>query len=337
MTSSSGQIKEISPWIHNSTQYRRFTLFNDNGLEVDVTSLGASITSVRVNDVDVVLGYDNARSYLEWDNNPYFGATVGRVANRIKDGIFSIDGMTYKLATNNGPNHLHGGIKGFNRHNWKVTLDVDSVTFGLLSVDGDEGYPGNLIVTAKYSLTQDNALKIQYRGFTDQKTPVNLANHVYINLAGHDAGKSGLERHEIQINADGYTPVDDKAIPWGKVEKVEGTRFDLRKMTKMSPGFDHNFALNKPGLNEIAAKAKDPVSGRYVLVRTDQPGIQFYTGNFLGGQKGKTDRVYETHGGFCLETQIFPDAINQKFEEDSVLIPGDLYQHDVVYEFGVEK
>ena len=337
-TAAESKVKELPPWIHNSSEFRRFTLFNSDGFEVDVTSLGASITAIRLNGVDLALGYDKPDAYLAPENNPYFGATVGRVANRINGGRFSIDGKNYSLAANNGPNHLHGGVTGFNRRNWKVTaVDGTGVTFALLSPDRDEGYPGNLIVTAEFTIEERNALKIRYRGFADDKTPVNLANHVYLNLAGHDSGESGLLRHEVRINADGFTPVDSTLIPIGEVEPVEGTRFDLRRRGKMTPGFDHNFALNDPDLTEIAAEVWDPVSGRNLKVRTDQPGLQFYTGNFLGGQRGKEGVVYEKHGGFCMETQLFPDAVNQRFRLNSVLNPGQLYRHDVVYQFGVNK
>lgn len=324
--------------------------------------------------VDVALGFDNAKDYLE-NNSPYFGSTVGRVANRIAKGRFKIGAQSFQLNVNNGPNHLHGGQKGFNVANWEshVAFDNSSVTFTHLSPDGDEHYPGHLIVSAKYALDQDGSLQISYKAMSSKATPINIANHVYVNLGGHASGAKVMKDHLVQINANHFTPVDNVIIPTGEVKDVGGSAFDLRSGFKAlskhthalvslpfriakrlgpaleavpvfdqdHPGFDHNFVIHRvnAGLNFVA---RLEYGHRFMEVMSNQPGVQFYTGNFLprinsndAPVKGKDDTDYHQFGGVCLETQLYPDAINKpSFGLKSVWNPGQVYQHHVVYKFG---
>ena len=329
-----------------------FTLRNANGIEVTAIAYGGIITSLKTPDRsgrpgDIVLGFDSLDGYLK--EHPYFGAIVGRYGNRIAGGRFTLDGQTYTLARNNGPNHLHGGIKGFDKVLWTATpITPNTVAFSRTSADGEEGYPGNLKVRVTYTLTDSNELIVEYAATTDKATHVNLTQHSYFNLS---AGKSDdILGHELMINAYRYTPVDQTLIPTGEQAPVEGTPFDFRRPVAIGKridqdhpqiangkGYDHNWVLNRTGSGlELAARVVDPVSGRTLEVRTTEPGIQFYAGNFLDGTlKGKNGQVYKRRSGFCLETQHFPDSPNQPKFPSTALKPGDEYRSQTVFTFGV--
>jgi aldose 1-epimerase len=320
-------------------------------LTVKVMTYGAIITSIETPDRDgefddVVLGFDDLNGYL--GAHPYFGATVGRVANRIANGKFTLDGKEYKLATNNGPNALHGGLKGFDKVVWKAeeleSGDGPSVRMSYVSPDGEEGYPGNLSVSVLFTVTADDKLVLKYTAETDKATPVNLSNHSYFNLGGSKRGGS-IRDHEVTLYAGNYTPVDKTLIPTGEIAPVAGTPFDLRKPAALGPlidrldndpqGFDHNFVLDKAkGEMGLAARVYDPKSGRVMEVSTTEPGVQFYTGNFLDGtNKGKAGVDYKRHQALCLETQHFPDSINQPNFPSTVLEPGEKYTQTTVFAF----
>jgi len=331
-----------------------YTLKNKNGMQVSITNFGATVVSIMVTDkagkaADVALGYDDLAGY-ELNKN-YLGVLVGRYGNRIAHGKFSIDGAEYTLAKNNGDNSLHGGIKGFNKAMWEAR-DVSkggeaAVEMKYVSKDGEEGYPGNLSVTVVYTLTNKNELKIDYSATTDKKTVVNLTNHTYFNLAGQ--GNGDILKQELMINADTFTPVDSGLIPTGELKKVDGTPFDFRKPTaigaridandeqiKLGGGYDHNFVLNRKGATglSLAARVSDPASGRTVEVWTTEPGVQFYTGNFLDGSfKGKGGGAYQKRTAFCLETQHFPDSPNHASFPTTLLKPGEKYHTTTVYKF----
>ncbi|WP_076351285.1 aldose epimerase family protein [Paludisphaera borealis] len=319
-------------------------------ITVKISTYGAIITSIEVPDRDgklddVVLGFDDLTGYL--GKHPYFGATVGRVANRVAKGKFTLNGHEYTLATNNGPNTLHGGLKGFDKVVWKAeeleSGDGPSVRLSYTSPDGEEGYPGNLSVSILFTVTADDKLKIEYTAETDKATPVNLSNHSYFNLGGKNSDT--IRDHEITLNADRYTPVDDTLIPTGEIAPVADTPYDLRKPTVIGAridrlqneprGFDHNFVLNNPdGKLTLAAHVYDPKSGRVLEVSTTEPGVQFYTGNFLDGtDKGKGGVAYKQHQAICLETQHFPDSINHPSFPNTVLEPGKKYSQTTVYTF----
>jgi len=331
-----------------------YTLKNKNGMQVSITNFGATVVSIMAPDktgkmADVALGYDDLAGY-ELNKN-YLGVLVGRYGNRIAHGKFSIDGTEYTLAKNNGDNSLHGGIKGFNKAMWEAK-DVSkggeaAVEMKYVSKDGEEGYPGNLSVTVVYTLTNKNELKIDYSATTDKKTVVNLTNHTYFNLAGQ--GNGDILKHELMINADTFTPVDSGLIPTGELKKVEGTPFDFRKATaigarvdandeqiRLGGGYDHNFVLNRQkatGLS-LAARVSDPASGRTMEVWTTEPGVQFYTGNFLDGSfKGKGGSVYQKRTALCLETQHFPDSPNHPSFPTTLVKPGEKYHTTTVYKF----
>jgi aldose 1-epimerase len=332
-----------------------FALTNAGGIEIRAMNYGGIITSLRVPDRngrvdDVVLGFDRLDGYLK--DHPFFGAIIGRYGNRIAKGQFSLNGQTYKLATNNGPNHLHGGDKGFDKVLWnaKAVPGKNAVTFSRTSPDGEEGYPGNLQVEVTYTLTDKNELVVEYRAATDKPTVVNLTQHSYFNLAGHASGD--VLAQQLMINADRYTPVDETLIPTGELAPVEGTPFDFRKpvaigarisqthpQLKNGLGYDHNWVLNRTGTGlELAARATDPKSGRTLEIRTTEPGIQFYSGNFLDGKlTGKQGAQYRHRNGFCLETQHFPDSPNQPKFPSTTLRPGADYRSTTVYTFGVAK
>jgi aldose 1-epimerase len=333
-----------------------YTLTNKNGVVAKITSYGGIVTELHVPDKngqtgDVVLGFKDLDSYL--GGHPFFGAIAGRYANRIAKGKFTLDGQEYTLPTNNGPNHLHGGVKGFDKRVWQAeqtqSKDGPALRLRYTSKDGEEGYPGNLDVTVTYTLTDDNALHIDYEATTDKPTVVNLTNHSYFNLAGDNAGS--IHDHWMMINADAYTPVDETSIPTGEIAKVEGTVFDFRKphtigerieQTPGKPkGYDHNYVLNRKAGDKglgLAARVKEPTSGRVMEVWTTEPGVQFYTGNYLDGKlTGKQGRPYEFRNGFCLETQHFPDSPNRPNFPSTVLRPGQTYKTSTAYKFSTEK
>ena len=331
-----------------------FTLTNRQGMQVKVLDFGAIISEIHVPDrngsfADVVLGFDRIEPYLH--NSAFLGAVIGRFGNRIAEGRFSLDGKDYQLAVNNAPNHLHGGNQGFHQVMWQAepfTKDgAVGITFTRSSPDGEDGYPGKLDVTLTYELDDDNALSLRYHAVTDQATPVNLTNHSYFNLAG----QGSILGHEVTINADRYLPVDAGSIPTGELADVTGTPFDLRQSTvigdsidvpheqlRIGRGYDHNFVLNQqPGQAlTLAAMVREPQSGRVMQVYTQEPGIQFYSGNFLdGSQQGKQGAI-RYRGALCLETQHFPDSPNQPHFPNTILRPGEVYQTETVYRFSAE-
>lgn len=327
-----------------------YTLTNKNGVQVTITNYGGTVTSWLApdkagNKSNIVLGFDKLQGYL--NKPPYFGALVGRYGNRIANGKFKINGATYTLATNNGKNALHGGLKGFDKVVWDAmpaSGDSDALTLKYLSKDGEEGYPGNLNVTVKYTLTDDNELQIAYTAQTDKATPVNLTNHSYFNLTGDVS--TPILNHTLQIDADRYTPVDTTLIPTGKLNPVAGTPFDFRQPHKIGErigqvpgGYDHNFVLNggKAPLR-LVATVTDSSSGRKLDVYTEEPGLQFYTGNFLDGSIKTSDgKPINKHAAFCLETQHFPDSPNQPSFPTTIVQPGATYHTITKYKISVEK
>lgn len=322
-----------------------YTLTNASGLVAKVTTYGTIITELHVPDRagktgDIVLGFDNLAQYLK--GHPYFGASIGRVANRIAKGRFTLDGKTYTLATNNGPNHLHGGLKGFDKKVWKAEPQAGAaVKFSYTSADGEEGYPGKVDVTVLMTLTDANELVLDYTAMTDKATPVNLTNHSYFNLAG----SGDILGHELMLTADRFTPSDAALIPTGEIRAVKGTPVDfttartigaeIGRLTAEERGYDHNFVLNSGGGKlALAARAREPRTGRVMEVLTTEPGIQLYTGNFLDGSlTGKRGVVYARHTAFCLETQHFPDAVNQPKFPSIILRPGQTYRQTTVHKF----
>lgn len=341
----------------DGTAVELFTLTNANGIEVRAMTYGAIIVSIRTPDRsgrldDIALGHDTLKGYEK--NAPYLGAIVGRYGNRIAKGRFTLDGRTYQLATNDGPNHLHGGNKGFDKVTWRGEPFDDQrgvgVVFSRTSPDGEEGYPGNLAARVTYTLTAANELRVDYEATTDKATVLNLTQHTYFNLAGDGSGD--ILGHAMQINADRFTPVDATLIPTGKLAPVEGTPFDFRRPTpigqridaadeqiKLGRGYDHNFVLSKQGSGvTLAARVVEPKTGRTLEVSTDQPGVQFYSGNFLDGTvTGRGGHVYNHRNGFCLETQHFPDSPNHSDFPSAVLRPGETFRSTTVFRFGVEK
>lgn len=326
-----------------------YTLTNNQSMIVEITNYGGIVTSIVVPDKtghfdDVVLGFDNLDEYLE--NAPYFGAIIGRYANRIAKGSFILDGVAYKLAINNGPNHLHGGIMGFDKVIWDAETFEENKQVGLtlhyLSKDGEEGYPGNLDVTVRYILTKNNELKIDYKATTDKATPVNLTHHSYFNLSG-TLDRNILD-HSLWIDADRYIVVNETLIPTGELGDVNGP-MDFRTTKKIGDdiahvdgGYDHNYVLNNEGGLTLVATLSDSLSGRIMEVYTTEPGIQFYSGNFLDGSiKGKNGVLYNKHYGLCLETQHFPDSPNQAGFPNTILRPGETYTQQTVYRFGLMK
>ena len=324
-----------------------YTLTNTGGIRARIISFGAILVSLEVPDrngnlADITLGFDKLDGYL--GEHPYFGGIIGRYANRIGKAKFKLDGVEYKLAANNDENHLHGGIKGFDKKVWKledigVTTEGAMVKLSYISEDGEEGYPGNLACSVIYTLTEDDELKISYEAETDKKTVVNLTNHSYFNLAGQGSGD--ILGHEMMINADKYTVVDEGLIPTGENRNVKGTPMDFTtpmtigsRIAQVEGGYDHNYVLNSGGTLTLAAKVQEPTSGRIMEIHTDQPGVQFYTGNFLDGSiTGKAGKVYKKHYGFCLETQHFPDSPNKPDFPSVVLQPGQKYATMTVHKF----
>jgi len=334
-----------------------YTLANANGVEIKLSNYGGIVVSLMVPDrngafEDVVLGFDTLEEYVE--KSPYFGCIAGRYANRIAKGRFTLDGVEYTLAQNDGENHLHGGIKGFDKVVWGAEEvkgdDAVGLEFTYLSKDGEEGYPGNLSVKVVYSLTNDDELRIEYFATTDGATVVNLTNHSYFDLAG---GMSGdILDHGLMIHADRFTPIDETLIPTGELRSVQGTPLDFCQAVAIGArieqdddqlcfgnGYDHNWVLNKPaGSLALAARVHEPATGRVLEVYTTEPGIQFYAGNFLDGSiAGKGGRVYKRRCGFCLETQHFPDSPNQPGFPSTVLRPGEEYAQTTVYRFSARS
>ncbi len=325
-----------------SRQVSQFTLSNSRGVEVRVLDYGAIITSVITPDrdgraADIVLGFNSIDGYL--GDQPYFGAIVGRYANRIAHARFMLDGAEYRLAANDAPHHLHGGRVGFDKAMWRARPRPghNSVAFSHDSADGDEGYPGRLRVTVSYELTDSSDLIVDYRATSDKATHVNLTQHSYFNLAGEGSGD--VLGHELMIDAERYTPVDATLIPTGAVDAVEGTPFDFRHAKVIGRSFDHNWVL-KPhsGGGRHVARVVEPASGRTLDVATTEPGVQFYTGNSLDGRLiGKSGRPYARGAGFCLETQHYPDTPNQPGFPPTLLRPGESYQSTTIFTFGVSK
>jgi aldose 1-epimerase len=340
-------MKEDFGTLESGEKVELFTLTSSTGLEVKIMTYGGTITSILAPDkngdmVNVTLGYDNLAQYEE--GTPYFGALIGRYGNRIAGGQFTLDGQTYNLAVNNGPNHLHGGIVGFDKVIWDATPIEDPENPGLklsyLSVDGEEGYPGNLLVTVTY-LLKGNDLEIHYEAETDKATPVNLTNHAYYNLAG----KGTILDHILTIGAGHYIPVDEDLIPTGEIAPVADTPFDFNtpyeigaRIEDVPGGYDHTFVLSMTPSEALrfAAKLKDPKSGRTLEIYTTEPGIQFYSGNFLDGTLVSGDFVFEQYAGLCLETQHFPDSPNQPAFPSTILRPGEKYETSTVMRFGAE-
>jgi aldose 1-epimerase len=332
-----------------------YTLTNANGVEVDTMNYGGIILSIRVPDrngkfADIVLGHDDLDGYIP--NPPYIGAVVGRYANRIANGTFMLDGKTYTLPKNDGPNTLHGGVdKTFNKVVWdgEALKGKTGVAFTYLSKDGDDGFPGNLKVKVTYTLTDANELVIDYEATTDKTTVVNLSQHSYFNLAGEGTGD--ILNHEIMINADRFTPVDKNLIPTGELRPVKGTPLDFTTSTRVGAriddsyeqialghGYDHNWVINRKsdGLT-LAARVYEPTSGRVLEVSTTQPGVQFYTGNFLDGTvTGKQGHVYKRRYGLCLETQHFPDSPNHPDFPSTTLKPGETFKSETVFKFSAK-
>jgi len=331
-----------------------YTLTNANGCKVKITNYGGIVVSLTVPDKDgqfgdVVLGYDSLDGYIK--NNPYFGALIGRYGNRIGKGQFKLDGQTYTLAKNDGDNHLHGGNVGFDKVVWDAKEIRGFGTVGLeltyVSKDGEEGYPGNLTTTVKYIWTNKNELKIEYTATTDKATVVNLTHHSYFNLAG----KGDILSHELMMKADKFTPVDDGLIPTGELRSVSGTPFDFTKATaigaridadneqlEFGKGYDHNWVLNNyNGKMQKVASLYEPTTGRLMEISTTEPGLQFYSGNFLDGTiTGKAGKVYNFRSGLCLETQHFPDSPNKPEFLSTTLKPGEKYKTTTIYKFSVK-
>jgi aldose 1-epimerase len=352
---SSGTIsKEAFGTAPDGQPVELYTLTNPHGVEARIMTYGGIITSLKVPDKDgklgdIVLGYDNLEGYVK--NSPYFGALIGRYGNRIAKGKFTLDGVTYTLATNDYPNALHGGLKGFDKVVWKVvkaevTPRGPELRLSYYSPDGDQGYPGSLSTTATYTLTPDNELHLVFRATTDRDTIVNLTAHSYFNLAGHGT----ILDHVLMIPADRFTPVDSTLIPTGELEPVEGTPFDFRTPTaigarinednqqlKYAHGYDDNWVINKPmGKYGLMARVYEPTTSRVLEVWSDQPGVQFYTGNFLDGSiTGKGGWVYQFRDALCLEPQHYPDSPNHPEFPSVVLKPGQVYHNTIVYRFTV--
>ena len=340
----------------DGTPVQIYTLRNRNGVEARIMTYGGIVESLKVPDRngrlgDVVLGYDNLAGYLT--NSPFFGALIGRYGNRIAKGQFTLDGQTYTLPTNNPPNSLHGGDKGFFARVWKAATLVSSngpvLQLSYLSKDGEEGYPGNLSVTATYIITEDNALRLDFEATSDKDTICNLTHHSYFNLAGQ--GNGDILGSMLYLNANSFTPVDATLIPTGELRPVDGTPFDFRQPTAIGarinaddqqinfgPGYDHNWVINKPaGQLGLMARVSEPASGRVLEVFSTEPGLQFYSGNFLNGSiTGKDGMVYRYRSAFCLEPQHYPDSPNHPEFPSTELKPGETYHNTIIYKFSTQ-
>jgi aldose 1-epimerase len=340
--------------LEDGTTVDIYTLKNPNGLQLEITNYGGTVVTLRTPDrrgrfADIVLGYADLRGYVT--DTSYFGALIGRYANRIARGKFTLNGVEYQLPQNNGVNHLHGGVKGFHKVLWQVRevprADGTALELTYFSKDNEEGYPGNLSVTATYVLTNANELRIEYAATSDKETVVNFTHHSYFNLVG--SGSGDILGHELRINADRFTPVDETLIPTGELRAVKGTPFDFTRATAIGSrinqtdqqlifgkGYDHNFVLNKKGQElSLAANVYEPSSGREIEMWTTEPGVQLYSGNFLDKVRGKAGKIYQKRGGFCLEAQHFPDSPNQPGFPSTVLKPGERYTQTTVYKFMV--
>lgn len=333
-----------------------YTLTNTKGMQAAITNFGARLVSLLVKDkngklTDVIVGFDNINDFMKIGSDPYYGATIGRYCNRIAKAKFSIDGVEYKLAANNGLNALHGGPKGFHAVVWNAKpVGENAIELFYTSADGEEGYPGKLDVKIVYTLTDSNEVKIDYEAITDKKTICNLTHHSYFNLNG--VGEGNIGNHQLMINANGYTPVDEAMIPTGEIEKVEGTPFDFRIATtidarvnditsdqlKKGAGYDHNFVLYKNKATGLtpAATAWGDKSGIFMQVYTDEPGIQFYSGNFMSGKNSLKGTKDDRRTAFCLETQHFPDSPNQPGFPSTLLEPWKVYKTTTVYKFSIK-
>ena len=333
-----------------------YTFTNEAGASVSITNYGGTVTSIKVPDQngkieDVALGFDTVAEYVE--KSPYFGCITGRYANRIAKGKFKIDDKEFTLATNNEPNHLHGGLKGFDKKIWNAKISAKgnnpTLTLTYTSPDGEEGYPGALSTLVAYTWTQNNSLRIRYKATTDKPTVVNLTNHTYFNLTGE--GNKTILDHHLQIKADRYNTIDETSIPTG-IAPVKGTPFDFKKSTRIGDrieqeneqlkngkGYDHNWVLKdkRDGKLAIVAVLTEPDNGRVLTVSTTEPGIQFYSGNFLDGPKGKGGKEYPHRSALCLESQTFPDSPNQKNFPSPLLKPGETYTQTTIYKFSTTK
>lgn len=338
---------ELFGQLDDGSDVAQFTLTNRNGIEVKITNFGGIITSLRVPDRDgtfenIVLGFDNLDDYM--GEHPYFGALIGRYGNRIEGGRFELDGATYRLAANDGDNHLHGGERGFDKVLWDAELvNEQTLKLSYLSEDGEEGYPGNLNVTATYTLTDDNELRLDFVAETDRPTSVNLTAHSYFNLSG-DLSKTILD-HSLKLHADRFTPVNEQLIPTGDIAPVEDTPFDFTDYKRIGDeigsvegGYDHNFVISDfDNSVKLAAELVDSQSGRKMSVFTNEPGIQFYSGNFLDGTLAGPDGTpYEQYSGLCLEPQHFPNSPNEPAFPSTILQPDETYKSTIMYSFSTE-
>jgi len=345
-------IKQAFGQLPDNTKIDLFTLTNKHGMQVQITNYGAIVASIKTHDKngilgEVNLGFDNLADYLK--PNPHFGSTIGRYGNRIANGQFTLEGHTYTLATNNEPNHLHGGNVGFDKMVWSAEMvekrNIPSLILNYFSKDGEEGYPGNLACQVAFKLTNKNELQIDYQATTDKTTLVNLTNHCYFNL--NNGGATSCLDHEIRIFADAFTPVDKTSIPTGEIKSVKRTPFNFLKprkigdriqqnhpQLKIGNGYDHNYVITKKEGLKKAAKVVAPESGRILEVFTTEPGIQFYTANWLDGSLvGHNGIKYERRCAFCLETQHYPDSPNQPHFPSTTLKAGDVYQSTTIYKF----
>lgn len=333
----------------NGHEIRLYTLRNKNGMVVELSNYGATIVSINVPDKNekienVTLGYDDHAGLSS--GTSYFGCIVGRYGNRIANGKFKIDGVEYTAPLNNGANTLHGGIKSIDKQVWKARVMNDAVAFSITIPDGENGYPGNMKLKVVYSLREDNSLAIDYTATTDKATVINVTNHTYFNLTGNPDNK--ILDHELMINASLFTPVDSTLIPTGELRSVKGTPFDFTnaktigkdievdyEQLKFGGGYDHNFVLNQVTGKEPSVIVKEKTSGRMMEVFTTEPGVQFYTGNFLNGTEKGRGTAYQHRTGFCLETQHFPDSPNQSGFPSTILRPGETFKSQTIYKFSI--